>query len=802
MATAKQCGFPVEKIAGSFPSAPTNARDPAKGPASTRLKGKARKLAKQGIQPPPVPGKKPEPKEILAVKDFVSLADYIAASTKPLVKVPSSFAVVLNRAISVRRSHGAQAEKSASESSANSHNYFIGILEHVQQVLRPRMAGDKGDTSSENIQNVTNKFEGLDVQEPSEAFLQAPDLPMPTSTTGRTVEVNYEAERMQDFEEATFALTLLLTDFSELRNVISNAWEAYKIGASDIVSASIMTNSAFDLARRAEEDVQHLFDKFGGTELLINRFYMAYCKRRGQDPESKERPGNELNFRVYDIAESVYLPTFTLLNSFSNMVQPDMLLPYKAGHFGTYDKTKHRSEKTAREKFTDDKVILCEVLSDFLTMHRSTAQRPFEDEFTRGLRKMFDTHELPLWLALAGQVFLDIFHTLGDEVERGYEEYERYAILTETSINANLIFHSNLQIETWPRENNRAFVELLQFIHLTTISDPSQRLLKKYNYNTGEPFKVLKWHPILSGLATFYLKAKYQDVSLIFQGAWGSIMYTAHLYNALRSEKLLESNWIDMSMVMHWHDEIFVGERPKNPKDYLKRFCLSMGYSARAFARNRRHKDRVPTSKNGPKGINAISNVSRTFVERYCYGSEQTNFTESDLEKLLAQGVWEEDSDSEGEDAIISMSRTRKDTNKKRWEPSRPLTAPEVLNALRNTIQSEAIEMSFDYLALHRICWSLLRSINEECEDDLRKYFGAGCVETETQLPFIVGYIFMAAANTDSLGSKLTKDEEAIKSKLLMRSGEVLKSSTIDSGHGSTVINSLRALGYAIQFEE
>lgn len=319
------------------------------------------------------------------------------------------------------------------------------------------MAGDRGDTSAADIQNVTNQFEGLDVQKTSEAFLQAPDLPISAtaSATDGKPEVSYEAERMQDLEEASFAFTLLLRDFDELRNTISNAWEAYKIGASDLVSASIMTNAALDLARRAEEDVQHLFDKFGGTEKMINAFYAIYCNREGHDPAAKERPRDDMNFRAYDIAESIFFPTFSLLSSFGDMVRGDMLLPYKPGHFGTYDKTRDRSQKTAREKFTDDKAIMYEILSDFLTMHHATAPRPFEDEFTRGLRKMFETHQLPMWLAFAGQIFLDIHYTLGDGVKQGFEEYKSYAELTKTSISENLEFHSNLRIDGWPKQNDR-----------------------------------------------------------------------------------------------------------------------------------------------------------------------------------------------------------------------------------------------------------------------------------------------------------------------------------------------------------
>lgn len=105
-------------------------------------------MAREGgaSKPAPAPSKNSDQqKHTIAVKDFVGLADYIAAATKPQVNVPASFAVVLNRAISVRREHGTQATAKfsagiKSQASTSSHGHFIGTLEHFQQVLRPRMA--------------------------------------------------------------------------------------------------------------------------------------------------------------------------------------------------------------------------------------------------------------------------------------------------------------------------------------------------------------------------------------------------------------------------------------------------------------------------------------------------------------------------------------------------------------------------------------------------------------------------------------------------------------------------------------
>jgi hypothetical protein len=98
----------------------------------------------------------------------------------------------------------------------------------------------------------------------------------------------------------------------------------------------------------------------------------------------------------------------------------------------------------------------------------------------------------------------------------------------------------------------------------------------------------MKEHPVFCGLMAYSLKIVYLEVGVAFVNAWGSLFYTYHLYNAVRQEKLLTKEWKDMEVVFGLQGHIFVGDRPKNPEEYLKQFTLSLGYSATAFAKNRR----------------------------------------------------------------------------------------------------------------------------------------------------------------------------------------------------------------------
>ncbi|KAL4866934.1 hypothetical protein BDV12DRAFT_172098 [Aspergillus spectabilis] len=822
VATARACGFPVDTLGGATMTT-TTGRGSTPAQSSKRLKGKARKLAREGASAPaPTQTTNPQSakrKNVIALREFVNLADYIAASTEPAVSVPATFIAVLERAISVRRDHGVQAETkrspgAQSQKSSDRHNYFIGILEHVQRALRPYMSSDNvkdpltqplDDSSVKNkVGNLANRFEGLDVQEPSEAFLQAPDVPMPLPTDDKA-ELDYEVEQPRDFEEAYFAFCLLLQDLREMQAVIKQTWEGYQLGMFDLVSASLMTNCAIDFARHMEEEIQQLLNEHGGVMTILGQAYTAMCAIEGEDSEARQQPGDPVNFRTYNIAESMFLPTFTLIYSFCDIVDKRdkrQVLPYKAGYFGTFDRASDRSKKSARGRFQEDKLVMLEILSEFLFLHRLVpSPKPHEDEITRGLRQMFDTHKVPLWLTFGCQIFLDIHHALRDNVEKGFHDAKISAKVIADSIKLNMDFHSKLRIGNWPKSNDTAFEILLDHITSWVDLDFTQSIKERHRvWNPSESFKLLKWHPLLCGIWTYNLKARYQDLAITFQEAWGSIMYSAHLYNALRQEKLLSKQWADLDLVLSWHEEIFVGEPPQNPEDYLKRYILGVGYSAASFARNRRQTGRLPESKTGPKSIQPAAPVSRMFFDRHVQGSGRIGFSESDFEQIVASGVWQNDDENQKEEGIISMQRSA--TNKRRNPAtkdslSRKFTIVGLLGAMRNTLQAEVLEFSFDYLAVHRNCWKMLRAVREACDPMLRKIHGPEYIENESQLPFVVGYIFMAATGTDQLGKVLANKDEVVKSQIMVTAGRVVES-LMETPLGRVAVESLAEQGYHI----
>lgn len=79
-------------------------------------------------------------------------------------------------------------------------------------------------------------------------------------------------------------------------------------------------------------------------------------------------------------------------------------------------------------------------------------------------------------------------------------------------------------------------------------------------------------------------------------------------------------------------------------------------------------------------------------------------------------------------------------------------TPVQILTELRATLNSECIELAFDFLRFHRFCRKLLLNITQELKPELEEAGARGMYEQcELHLPITVGYIFMTAADVGHL---------------------------------------------------
>ncbi|KAH6652650.1 hypothetical protein BKA67DRAFT_518867 [Truncatella angustata] len=765
--------------------------------ASGRPKGKARKNAKKAgaTATKPQGNNHSTCKYRIAIKEFTALSEYVASKN---VSVPSSFASTLDRLIKVRGTFGDQlAEHGDAPNTAAQarHSFFVGVLEKVKEVLKPRVQGSpKGDKASASTEEVSNRFAGLSVYEPSEEFLNAPELERPKQPSNDSTV--YEAEPMTSYEDVMYAVGFMVNDLNKIRSRIDWIWSNYKTGIFDLAAAAVATNTAIDLARKIIEDVMPLTEAHGGAWKILNRFYQVQAMLKGwkfEDLFTSNIPGDNFNYDSYQIGVDTFMLAYRLVDAFAKVLQPGQLPLYKDGMFGWYDPNSDREAKSGYQKLEEDRALMMPFFTELMTVVRGVGDYPIKDEFIRGMEELDRTDKVPFYLVFAAQVFVDIHYVLRGQAIDAFKTLESHATFMANDIKEHLEFHKDLKISNWPKENDR-FMILAQTRINYILADPVYKAKDKTYRKMGmtmpttiERNRILKMSPLLSGLILYRFRSEQRDLGLTVANAWGSVTYTAHLQNALQQEKLLSEQWDDMMMVrvLLGDSNFFVGDAPTNPPDYMKRFNLQTGVSVAAMTGT------LPGIK-----YDDLAPVSSMFHERYVTETGRVDWTAEHIDQIIdlsryeAMGSEEEGTlmfgQIEDPDKLNDKKKTgdRSGKNRKKATEGALLQPEQLIRLLTFALNNEKFELSFPWLSMHRSCWRFLRAVKTSCDSYLRQTVGPAYVEKESQLPFLVAWIFSALDHRDA--------------QLMLLAADAARGFYQRSGRN--ILKSLEKLGMPIQF--
>lgn len=273
---------------------------------------------------------------------------------------------------------------------------------------------------------------------------------------------------------------------------------------------------------------------------------------------------------------------------------------------------------------------------------------------------------------------------------------------------------------------------------------------------------------MLSGLLLYHFRAQLYNFSIAVVNAWGSIVYPFHLYMALAQGHLDEEVWEDMDLLFGMLDTsiFFVGDEvPKTIDDAFKKFCLQMGTTASVYSKSKHKRIQNPEnliSKSGPRGIKDGVPVSSMFMDRYVQNTGQVDWTPEHIDNIVSRSLYEEE-DSQGDGMFRygqiedpeklrekkKQNRTRNAGGKKTADGAR-LSPDQLVRSLTLALAAESLEMAFPYLTLHRSAWGFLRAVRDACDPLLRQIYSPAYMERESQLPWVIGWIFMATVEGDT----------------------------------------------------
>ncbi|ESZ94889.1 hypothetical protein SBOR_4765 [Sclerotinia borealis F-4128] len=744
--TGESCGYSSIKT-------PTPIVEAA--PKSARLKGKARKAAKQASS-----------------GDSLSRPATAVKQSSRIVDIPISIIRAGLRAISARRKCTSfftdlTAEDDIQRARTNeSHEFFTDLMNKVLMVLQPSFAVATEATST-RVQNakcpeedIANRFAQLEVED-----LEDTDdhVPVSTATNSTEAEAVYElniSESTAHKEEKLFAIVSLFKDLQELRNFIEGIWKDYNEKRIDLITAAATTNVAFQLGIRAQDEITANFPGLDDYDYVIKTVLTAL---RG------DATGNEVEVSE-TVGDFVFTPAHTILDNFCDILKPNEVPVMKRGYLGVYLPLIDRSKKSSLERFREDQILLLELLPEFSFTAKYKLKHFAIDELTRGIGEMTLSKKIPVWLTFATTVLLDIYHTMREDVALAYLDSQLIVKTKKAILDKHIAFSRNFtHPATWPAKNQKVLQGLATDIEQMIMTDiilPCKReQFKKNSFpppTSEEDFYLYRHHPILCGILAFRATLLCQSFGVAYCNAVGTVVFPAQFYNALKQKPNPLNAWplMDQAIAVHTPERVFVGGAPQKMQACFRQACLMLGCSPTQFAANRRPGRGSVASKNGPRGLKETSPIGDLFRKGFEKGSITLTLH---IENILNDQARDEE-----------LSRNPKAKSLKyEWRRTKRLTSLQFLEALTGAISLELSDLNFNYFELHQQSVMLLRKVNVELKADLQNVFGPNYLENESQLPFVGLYVVMAACNTEKTAENIGL--RGTSSLLLEKAGEIVE---------------------------
>jgi len=689
----------------------------------------------------------------IPIKDFTTLASHIVEHIKAPSKVSQAVLGVITRAIQARKDSNEwfQENEQDATSDDDGHAHFVRILEQVHATLQPHSL-PKADTEAQEDLNLKNMFAGLQLEDVSEDFEKVGAQSVPSSVSDEKIVVR--AQQMKQVMKLPFAAFALLSDMNRIRTFVQELWRKYLAGHEDLISVSVTADYAIDLVRRLEEDFFAEFPKETPKTVLTSLFEMksALMDISGVHKEEGSRESwhpvmrSTVEWMFYDIHEHLSF----LAKAFPS--KKGAIVPYRP-----YPRSMFRNVFIALDdspfidRSEDEKADLINMFQECRLLTSFTQTLPVEDELLKGVRYILKTKSVPLWTVFAFRSFLDVRSLMGSFLEVPFKQLQIVATRAKQSVQAAASNRKGCLNESWPFQKDMTVRRvLIHTIEQWVLTDGYDVLVKRHMPNANFPkedFRILRQHPLLCGLMAFNVHLMTLNCGLAYVNAWGSGMFMAHLYNALRQKGTCQAEWADMESFMNTHESelLFSNGRPDTISDFYKRFELCMGAPLGRYASEKSRDSQFKhfkRKKGGARLLKEAGRVSKALKPRYCAGGFELP-TDADV-----RAVWDHE-------VVARMLNARLKAARDEPVPSAnatQLSLVDLPSAMQVSIGQELKYVTFDYYSFHCTCWSIMRTIEQLCrprlleclEGDYTKDLG------ECNLPWVIGYILKMEARAQS----------------------------------------------------
>ncbi|KAI8302354.1 hypothetical protein K4K61_008002 [Colletotrichum sp. SAR11_59] len=691
--TAKSCGYPSDLLseiqAKTEASTAPESSNQAPNPAENRDQKKPTKQTGHGPK-----------KYTVAVKEFIPLAQVID------LRARFSAQIIQNGAKPVTASN-------------LRHNYFLGILVQVRDVLRPRMTATGSQAGHDGFDNLANRFAGLSLFEPSKGFLDAPDIKLPA----RNDKALYEADEGTSPEDSIFFFQMLWKDLLDLRLRIRVSWRRHMQG-HDMAAAAVSANTTLDLARHVINQYIPAFEGVEGGIYAVMKEHATLVHYRvkanpadphfgllkpGQPQEAISDDQIMYGAGLWSFANA-YNMLAELLPSIAPPGPPFPFIPRNPAHeLGMEYCDYAETFAILKPLFEDPRVVI-----------ESVPNWPVEDTLLRGVREAVETRKVPFYLVFATAVISDMhgFFSQGEHLSVDNHIIEAFleAIgAVRGSVSDYFAALGEAESLDAMEPYDAPIREMDQELKWLMDEDPVwqaklnklPRRARAQAKTNMERHRLFKYNAMMCGLALYRYRMILHKTGIALANASRSIVCAMHLWNAIAAEKLhLERVWADFRMVASVLDnnrakDLFLdGESSNYNPGYIRNISLHLGLSIHNFTDETKRHIRRAKLVDGTKGmISERAPMHSAFYDRYVTFNGKTgseNWTFEDVTALVAKVT--------GPGFELKY-------------------ATELIMELGGLLEDEVIVANLPFLVVHAEAFRILKFVRDRCEPMLVAIF-------------------------------------------------------------------------------
>jgi hypothetical protein len=686
------------KVEDVFTTSSAHEQTPTTG---GRLKGKARKLAKQERS-------KPVAKTYeVPLNGFPRLAKSVAAAAN--VTVPTSMFTILRDIIRARKEcvswfTGKEGEAQKEEKfKTRRHRHFITVLEDVlkELLVKEPARNHQSSTTKAKSANLSNLFNGLEVQDTADSIpVLETDPPHKLADAVPLSTYVLESQTDEREQDAVFAIFCFFKDAIDMRLFVRRTWRDFKRGELTLITAASIMNAAIASIERLDASLIEQHPRFENYHDLIE-FIGDKCYNEEDDPA--------LGF-LSNTHDGLCLPMSTVMCLHTVSMLSKYLHPNRNPIY----------DPDTGMRLTQDEVTFVKCLAQLavLALSRNPDQSGQEDQVVKAVDMYMMGRRT--WTILAIQIFWDTLRELQTKVELGWESlqtqvtwvtaaYDEYLVMPDLDGVGRSHQSCRSQMSAY-----RAFaIELIAEDDVQTSCDSSEFPRSRIgDCNFGSQF-LLKHHPARCGLLASKLTQEFQLASIGIAGAQGMITTCAHLYNAARQTDLLPRDiiWADMDHLIEEQGSvwIFVGKRPDHGKEFFSHLHHAFGKGTRVFAKDHNpERAKIDSTRYWTKpGTNRKLRYPARLVET------QLNIRSKDGRLMGPSRAWDDFVSLTGE----VVARFRCDKGLEKWA-THSLTYIEMLKTFKDALRADEFPLAFNYLSLYLRCMCLLRRIQKHCLEE------------------------------------------------------------------------------------